>query len=224
MLRRTLTLLVHLAAALAPMALGWGVGDLPQFFANPARAGLVAAVCAGALEILILRIDLNPLRANPAKARIESWMLATMAAASILLLAFLPYADHHHILEISGAAARWLGLILCATGGVIRILALRQLGPQFSAYVTLQPEHQLVQSGIYARIRHPLYLSLLLAGPGVALVFASKLVWPILTVTVFFVANRIDLEEALLAEHFGEQFDGYRRSSSTLLPLPRWLY
>jgi protein-S-isoprenylcysteine O-methyltransferase Ste14 len=221
MLRRSAILLAHLLAALAPMALGCCVGGLPEFFTDPARAALVAAICTGAVAIFILQIDLNPLRTGATNTRKESRTLAAMAVASLLLLAFLPYADRHHLLEIPSQAVRWFGLLLCCAGGVIRILALRQLGPQFSAYATLQAHHQLIQSGIYSRIRHPLYLSLLFAGPGVALVFASQLVWPILAVTVWFVANRIKLEETLLAQHFGQQFHSYRLRSRLLLPLPR---
>jgi protein-S-isoprenylcysteine O-methyltransferase Ste14 len=217
MLRRSAILLTHLVAALIPMAIGWNVRDLPHFFANPARAGLIAAICGGAVAVFILRIDLDPLRTSGNTTK-ESRALAAMAAASVLLLAFLSYADHHHLLEIPSEAARWFGLLLCCAGGVIRMLALRQLGPQFSAYVTLQLDHQLVQTGIYAHVRHPLYLSLLLAGPGVALVFASKFVWPILILTIAFIANRIKVEETLLAKTFQGSFRVYRDRTSALLP------
>ena len=209
---------LHLLAILIPMALGWGLDDLPAFFAIPARAGLILLITLGAIAILILRIDLNPLRSSPANRSKESWALAAMAAASILLLGFLPWADRNRILQIPRESVRSFGLLLCCAGGVIRILALRQLGPQFSAYVTLQPDHQLIQTGIYSRIRHPLYLSLLLAGPGVAMVFASQLVWPILAMTIAFIANRIKVEETLLAKTFSDSFLVYRHRTSSLLP------
>jgi len=209
---------LHLLAILIPMALGWGLDDLPAFFAVPARAGLILLITLGAIATLILRIDLNPLRSSPANRSKESWALAAMAAASILLLGFLPWADRNRILQIPRESVRSFGLLLCCAGGVIRILALRQLGPQFSAYVTLQPDHQLIQTGIYSRIRHPLYLSLLLAGPGVAMVFASQLVWPILAMTIAFIANRIKVEETLLAKTFPDSFLVYRHRTSSLLP------
>jgi len=209
---------LHLLAILIPMALGWGLDDLPAFFAVPARAGLILLITLGAIATLILRIDLNPLRSSPANRSKESWALAAMAAASILLLGFLPWADRNRILQIPRESVRSFGLLLCCAGGVIRILALRQLGPQFSAYVTLQPDHQLIQTGIYSRIRHPLYLSLLLAGPGVTMVFASQLVWPILAMTIAFIANRIKVEETLLAKTFSDSFLVYRHRTSSLLP------
>ncbi len=94
-------------------------------------------------------------------------------------------------------------LLLCCIGVAVRVLALKTLGEYFSAYVTLQPNHRLVRHGIYASIRHPLYLSLLLAPTGMALVFASPLALPILALAAIFVLDRIRKEEHLFAAHFG---------------------
>lgn len=98
-------------------------------------------------------------------------------------------------------------------------MALEAVGEYFSAYVTLQPNHRLVQHCIYGSIRHPLYLSLLLAPTGVALVFASSLALPILVLGAMFVSDRIRKEERLLATHFGLEFENYRRRPWKLIPL-----
>jgi protein-S-isoprenylcysteine O-methyltransferase Ste14 len=179
---------------------------------------------------LIFNIDMNPLRrgtasadpacsrVNPASTRRQSLELAALALASLALLGFLPYADRHQILVFRAPTLRWLGLTLCCLGGVVRVVALRSLGPQFSAYVTLQPGHQLVRSGIYSLVRHPLYLSLLLAGPGLALVFASQLVMPIALLSALFIASRIRAEDALLAQTFPHEFHAYRACTAMLVP------
>ena len=109
-------------------------------------------------------------------------------------------------------------MALCTLGGIIRLFALRRLGPHFSAYVTLQPRHQLVQSGIYSTIRHPLYFSLLLVPSGIAIIFASGLALPIFVLSVVFVADRIEKEERLLAKGFGPEFLAYRRRTRLLIP------
>jgi protein-S-isoprenylcysteine O-methyltransferase Ste14 len=219
MLRRLLTLIVHLVAAIVPMLAGWGFRDLSGFVTEPARVLLLVAVLSGAAAVLFLRIDLNPLRNGSPGTRGESWSLAFLALASVALLWLLPFTDRHCIMIIPGPGVRWIGLLMTCAGGLVRILALHQLGKQFSAYVTLQPGHELVQSGIYSVVRHPLYLSLLLAGPGVALLFASQLVWPILLATAVFIAHRIQVEESLLARHFGRRFLVYRLRSRMLIPL-----
>lgn len=217
-LHRFALLAVHVIAALLPMLLGWGVSSWRSFLAEPARAGLVAAILGGAWLLLVLRIDLNPLRCGESFARGQAILLLVLLAASLGLLVWLPWADRAGIAVFRPPFVRWLGLGMCMAGGAIRLLALRRLGEHFSAYVTLQPGHRLVEDGIYAWIRHPLYLSLLLAGPGVALVFRSELVWPIFVVALVFVTDRIRKEETLLASHFGGNFARYRARTWALLP------
>jgi protein-S-isoprenylcysteine O-methyltransferase Ste14 len=218
---RATILFAHLIFILTPILLGWGVADLPAFFRDPVRSLFLVAIVLGSLAVLLLGIDLSPLRTGSRASRTESATLFALAAISIALLWFLPYADRHHIAVISqslGFPARWLGLILTCAGGIIRLLALRQLGQHFSAYVTLQPDHRLVQTGIYRWVRHPLYLSLLLAGPGVALIFASQLLWPILAVALLFISKRINQEDKLLQHTFPHQFATYRQKTPRLLP------
>jgi protein-S-isoprenylcysteine O-methyltransferase Ste14 len=68
-------------------------------------------------------------------------------------------------------------------------------------------------------MRHPLYLSLLLAAPGFALVFDSFLAVPILLVTVIFVYGRVRHEEILLERHFEAAFLEYKNRTWALIPL-----
>jgi protein-S-isoprenylcysteine O-methyltransferase len=98
------------------------------------------------------------------------------------------------------------------------LLALKALGAQFSAYVTIQPHHRLIRHGIYARIRHPLYLSLLLLPVGIALVFNSELAALPLIMSVAFIWDRTRKEDYNLAAHFGSQFEDYRRQTPAILP------
>jgi protein-S-isoprenylcysteine O-methyltransferase Ste14 len=203
---------------LLPLA-GWGWRDWRGFLSHPACTALLAVVVLAMAAVVFLRLDLQPLRKGNSPTGSQTVVLLTLAGASLFLIWFLPLADRRQILTFTRNRF-WpdLGLGLCCSGIGVRLLALMKLGRQFSAYVTLQDEHQLVQSGIYRRIRHPLYLSLLLAAPGFALIFSSLLVWPILTVTAIFVAARIRQEDRLLASRFGIEFEKYRRRVGTLLP------
>jgi protein-S-isoprenylcysteine O-methyltransferase Ste14 len=205
-------------AGLLLMFAGWDFRDLPGFFGSPARAGLVALVVLGAALAVALRIETQPLRKGLSPTGSQGLHLSILLGLSLFLLMFLPFADRHNLLTFHSPSARYAGLALCGMGGFVRLFALRRLGPHFSAYVTLQPQHQLVQSGIYRTIRHPLYLSLLLAPAGMAMVFASWLALPILLLAVIFVADRIRKEEQLLAHGFGSEFLAYRRRTSMLIP------
>lgn len=221
MARKCLSLALPVFAFLLAVLTGWGLTRWREYFADGARAGvmLIALFAAGIVLRQDLDLDLDMLRRGKSKLGSQPWVLLTLTVASVGLLWFLPFADRRQILTLHHPQIwRWTGLTLCALGVAVRLLALGKLGKQFSAYVTLQEGHELVQSGIYGVIRHPLYLSLLLAGPGFALVFRSLLIWPILAVTLAFISVRIRQEERLLAMEFGDAFARYRARTWALVP------
>jgi protein-S-isoprenylcysteine O-methyltransferase Ste14 len=173
----------------------------------------------GAVIAVLFDLNLHALRTGSEPVGNQRVQLAVLLMLSLALLWFLPFADRRRILMLNENDWRYLGLLLCCGGVSARVLALKKLGKQFSAYVTLQPNHQLVQDGIYSSIRHPLYLSLLLVPTGIALVFGSVLAIPIFLLAAIFVFDRIRKEEHLLAEHFGSEFEDYRRRTWKLAPL-----
>jgi protein-S-isoprenylcysteine O-methyltransferase Ste14 len=199
--------------------LGWGFDDVPQFFSNPARAGMAAVTLAATVAAVLFKLDFHPLRRGATPAGNQSVQLGVLLLLSFALLWFLPLADRRGILTLQRADWRYLGLLLFSIGVTVRLLALQALGKHFSAYVTLQPNHRLVQHGVYASIRHPLYLSLLLVPTGIALVFASALALPIFVLAAAFVFDRIRKEERLLAIYFASEFEDYRRRTWRLIPL-----
>jgi protein-S-isoprenylcysteine O-methyltransferase Ste14 len=217
MLRSSLILGVQLVPCILLMLLGWGFDDWRGFLGNPARAGLVALIFAGALAVVAFGLDFDPVRRGSKPVGSQSLQLGILLGLSLFLVWFLPFADRRGVLTFTQSYWRYLGLSLCGSGVGVRILALRALGGQFSAYVTLQPNHRLVREGIYSRIRHPLYLSLLLAPFGIALVFASYLALPILVLALIFVFDRVRKEERLLAAHFGQEFEDYQRCTRRLV-------
>jgi protein-S-isoprenylcysteine O-methyltransferase Ste14 len=219
MSRSASLLAAQLLPAILLVLLGWGFDSLPAFFANPARSGLAALTLAAATSAVLLRIDPQPLRRGATPVGHQSLQLGVLLFLSLALLWFLPFADRRKILTLQSTYWRYLGLLLCCGGVAVRLLAMKTLGEYFSAYVTLQPDHRLVQDGIYASIRHPLYLSLLLVPTGIALVFASTLALPILLLAVIFVFDRIRKEERLLAVRFPSEFEKYRHRTWRLIPL-----
>jgi protein-S-isoprenylcysteine O-methyltransferase Ste14 len=102
--------------------------------------------------------------------------------------------------EISAA-----GGLLFALGGVIGVAGVRVLGRNRTPFPRPQPDSELIQHGIYAWMRHPLYTSVMLASLGWAGIWQS---WPALAVAVgqipFFLA-KARREEAWLRA----QFPGY---------------
>jgi protein-S-isoprenylcysteine O-methyltransferase Ste14 len=109
-------------------------------------------------------------------------------------------------------------MVLIVTGLGISVWARRHIGQFWSARVMLKEDHQLIQSGPYARARHPIYGGLLLAMIGTGL-FAGE--WRnVIGVLLIFAAHwwKAQREEALLAGQFGAVYDEYRQRTGSLLP------
>ncbi len=215
--RRLARMSLSVLAAVFLMLLGWGVRDLPGFFASPVRSMFLILLVAELFgSILVLKTP--PFRKGirmPGGQRLLFLSLQVMTIGSIF---FQPFMDRRGIFVIRADWVRWLGLSLFVAGGSILIIALHTLGRNYSVYVAIQEQHQLVQKGIYGAIRHPMYLGNLLFWPGAALVFRSWLVVPVFGFFLLFAVLRGAQEDRLLAEQFGGEFEVFRRRSWRLLP------
>ena len=125
------------------------------------------------------------------------------------------------MLTIGGEATRWLGVVLFAVGGALRIAPVFTLGERFSGLAAIQPNHELVTDGLYRYIRNPSYLGLLISTLGWALAFRSWVGVVLTALIVIPLAARMRSEETLLGEHFGEAYAAYRARTWRLVP---WVY
>jgi protein-S-isoprenylcysteine O-methyltransferase Ste14 len=104
--------------------------------------------------------------------------------------------------------ARWLGAALAVVSLALVAKARRDLGRSFS--VKAQPKG-LVTHGLYARLRHPMYLFVDLAVVGLSLALARPLLLVIVFVAVPIHIYRSRKEDRLLEEKFGEAYRDYRK-------------
>ena len=116
----------------------------------------------------------------------------------------------------SESVAFWDGIaaVLVLAGTAMAILAVLDLGRSMS----IMPEaRKLVTAGMYARIRHPVYLAEEIAVLGLCLQFRNWLAAPILLVHLYFQIRRMDWEEGILARVFAG-YTEYRQRTFRLLP------
>ncbi len=101
---------------------------------------------------------------------------------------------------------------------IINQIAVRTLGKFFDRLI-IKPEHQLINTGIYSQVRHPIYLSYILLFIGCCTLLKSIIGLGLLIVvcTIWF-GNRIATEEAMLIEEFGEEYLKYQQQSKRLFP------
>ena len=100
--------------------------------------------------------------------------------------------------------------------------AVQHLGRQWRIQAGLYSDHELVRTGPYKVVRHPIYVALLGMLIGTGLVISW---WPIVVLAgSLFIAGmeiRIHSEDALLADRFGEAFEKYRATVAAYIPLLR---
>ncbi|MNN41575.1 Isoprenylcysteine carboxyl methyltransferase (ICMT) family protein [compost metagenome] len=146
------------------------------------------------------------------------WVLGAFGALG-LLAAYLPaYTDRIGFWTLDGDTVRWIGVVLFAAGGVLRLWPVFVLGRRFSGLVAIQPGHTLVTTGIYRVIRHPSYLGFVISSLGWVLGFRSG-VGVLLTLAMLPVlVARIRAEEALLLDQFGDEYAAYCGRTWRMVP------
>jgi protein-S-isoprenylcysteine O-methyltransferase Ste14 len=114
-------------------------------------------------------------------------------------------------ISVVGFTVETLGL--CMT-----IWARRHLGGNWSGEISIKVEHQLIRSGPYKRLRHPIYTGLLAMYIGTAIVTGTWLAIAGLAVALFAYWRKISLEETNLHGAFGAEYDSYRRQTWAVVP------
>lgn len=109
------------------------------------------------------------------------------------------------------------GAILVAAAMLLRWLGVTTLARSFSAGVETHRDHALVDHGVFAVIRHPLYLGLVLLYAGLALFAGATWSWAVVAVAIVGVAVRARVEERWLAENL-PGYQEYARRTKRFIP------
>jgi protein-S-isoprenylcysteine O-methyltransferase Ste14 len=159
-------------------------------------------------------------KASAAKTS-ESWSsrgfhLALVSAAQILVLAPVP-----------GLRARFLpdsnalligALVLEAAFFLLAVWARQFLGRNWSGAVTTKVDHELIRSGPYSVVRHPIYSGIL--GVYLSLALVSGEIHGLIGVAIAFIAywRKSRMEEQYLRGQFGAAYDAYQSETWAVIP------
>lgn len=156
-------------------------------------------------------------RTETAKAPVSKWGIALVMMGFALTWGYVRPAGFH-----KSAGALIASMILGPPSVALAWAATRHLGKQWRYQAALRADHELIQTGPYAWIRHPIYTSML--GMILATGFCWTW-WPMFVAAIIcFVAGteiRVRAEDRLLAERFGDTFVAYRTRVRAYFPLVR---
>jgi len=209
----TLITIIATLAYLGLAVLGWG--GFAAFFSHPALIALAITLFALSGAALFSGGNLSP---GIREDRGNRWVIVAFGIIG-LLAGYLPaYTDRKEFWILDGETVRWIGIVLFAAGGALRLWPVFVLGRRFSGLVAIQPGHTLVTGGPYRIIRHPSYLGLLVNSLGWALAFRSGVGVLLTALLIPPLLARISAEERLLRTHFGGEYDAYCSRTSRLIP------
>jgi protein-S-isoprenylcysteine O-methyltransferase Ste14 len=201
------------AAYLGLALLGWGGGT--AFVAHPARVALAVVLVVLAGVSLFAGGNLSP---GVREDRGNRWILVAVALLGLLAASLPAYTDRKAFWPLDGETMRWLGVVLYAAGGALRLWLVVVLGDRFSGLVAIQPGHTLVTHGVYGVIRHPSYLGLLVNALGWGLAFRAGVGVLLTALMLPPLLVRIRAEERLLHSQFGAAYGAYCARTSRLIP------
>jgi protein-S-isoprenylcysteine O-methyltransferase Ste14 len=112
----------------------------------------------------------------------------------------------------------YVGLGITAAGLAFAVVARLYIGKNWSALIQVKEGHELIQTGPYALVRHPIYSGLMLATLGTAIAYGelSGFLGFVMVVAAWCYKSR--LEESAMAQQFGAQYESYRARVRGLIP------
>jgi protein-S-isoprenylcysteine O-methyltransferase Ste14 len=116
-------------------------------------------------------------------------------------------------------ALAWVGGTVMLGGIVLWMVAISTLGEYFSVNVDIPEDHRLVDTGVYARVRHPAYAGMLVTMLGYGIASGNWVVacvFPLIPTAAFL--HRIRVEEQALVAHLGSAYTEYMERTRRFVP------
>lgn len=147
------------------------------------------------------------------KSRSYSLVLLQFVLIGLLVLSPRQEAPYGGASEIIG----FIGVGFIAIGSIVLLVSFLSLGNALTALAIPKDNGTLITTGIYSRVRHPIYFALLLMSLGIML---DAGYWPQVIVAMLLyvlLSNKADFEESLLRERY-PQYKQYAEKTPRFFP------
>lgn len=175
-------------------------------------AFLVIVFVGQTLMALVMKVPLK----TEAKETSHSFVYRLIGAAPLAL--YMISGGHHLTAHWMPDIIRQEGLVVIVLGIALIFWSQLTLGRNWVGGIGLHPKHQLVTSGPYVYVRHPLYSGFCLAAIGVTVASANLAATAGAVTVAYSLLVRIPEEEQLMRKQFGRAYQEYAKRTGWLLP------
>ncbi len=177
------------------------------------------AACVGCWVAFSIYWDIAAKNSAPAKSsetKASRGIHVFLANAALIMIG----APIHGLGRFVAASSAMMtvGLLIEVAGVSVAIWARQHLGRNWSGEITIKQDHQLIQTGPYQHLRHPIYTGLLMMYVGLTVATGEWLGLVGLAVAMIAYWRKTRMEEANLGIAFGAAYDTYRRGTWAIVP------
>jgi protein-S-isoprenylcysteine O-methyltransferase Ste14 len=181
---------------------------------------MIYVICA-ALSFLIRLSFMMGIGVRETKrgSRLDQFLIFMIVISMIsplvyILTSLLDFANY----SLPDAFA-WFGVLLIAGSLIFLWRSHADLGTNFALTPSVKGKQSLIKQGIYRRIRHPMYASLWLWAFSMPLLLQNYIVgFMFLIVFSAFYLERVPLEEKIMKDKFGEEYNDYVLETGRVIP------
>ena len=156
-------------------------------------------------------------RLEPAASRMLR-VCIFLSAIALLVVPRIPLSWLYSQLWASGYWPFWLGAAVTIAGLLFAVWAREHLGRNWSRSVTIKQDHELITTGPYGLVRHPIYTGILAGFLGMAIAISQ--VRGFIVVALIFLAFwlKLRMEEQWMRSQFGATYAAYADHTAALVP------
>jgi protein-S-isoprenylcysteine O-methyltransferase Ste14 len=156
-------------------------------------------------------------RLEPAASRILR-ALAFLVTIVLLSTTRIPLRWLYLELWPAGLWPFWIGAAVTAAGLLFAVWARQHLGSNWSGAITIKQDHELITSGPYAVVRHPIYTGILTGFLGTAIALSQMRGFIGFALVFLAIWAKLRMEEEWMRSQFGETYAAYADHTAALLP------
>ena len=156
-------------------------------------------------------------RLEPAASRLLRVFIFLIAIA-LLVTTRIPFPWLYLQLWPVGLWPFWLGAAVTIAGLLFAVWARQHLGSNWSRSVTIKQGHELITTGPYAVVRHPIYTGILTGFLGMAIAISQVRGFIVVVLVFLALWIKLRMEEQWMRSQFGEAYAAYAHRTAALVP------